>query len=97
MSVRPPEVPGWLVPGTKVLVHRTGIGIERSGRLHITAVETVGTQSFTVVGNPGRFRITTLSRREPGMWGASERVLPLDSDEARKLRREAIWVVRSSW
>jgi hypothetical protein len=96
VNVRPaPDIPGWLVPGTKVLVHRTEhVGL---GRIHVTTVETVATQSFTVVGNPGKFRITTLSRREPGMWGASERVLPLDSDEARKLRREAIWVVRSSW
>jgi hypothetical protein len=90
MNVRPaPEIPDWLVPGTKVLVHRTGVGIERSGRIHITAVEKVATQSFTVVGNRGRFRITTLSRHEPGTWGASERVLPVNSDEAQKLIREA--------
>jgi hypothetical protein len=87
MNVRPaPEVPGWLVPGTKVLVHRTGVG---TGRIHITAVEKVAKHSFTVVGNRGRFRITTLSRHEPGTWGASERVLPVNSDEAQKLIREA--------
>lgn len=74
--------PEWLIPGAKVIVHRTGT---YASHIKTTSIAKIETKSFTVEGSPFRYQIRTLDRHEPGAWGAREQVIPVDSDEARKL------------
>lgn len=92
------EAPSWLTPGAKVIVHRTSIG---TSRIKVTTIAKIATKSFTVAGSPARYRINTLDRHETGTWGAWERIIPLDSDEGRKLldeerRRRLIVLARNA-
>jgi hypothetical protein len=83
MTTKPaPTAPDWLVPGAKVLIQTFGNHTEH---IKISSVNKIAAQSFTVDGFPHRFKIATQIYNAPGTWGGHSRVIPVDSDEARKL------------
>lgn len=80
----------WITPGTKVVAYTEG-SISRDESPTVTTIAKVAKKSFTVAeGREPRFSIDRQeSARQGGSWGWTRKVIPFDSDEARRmLKRE---------
>jgi hypothetical protein len=76
--------PEWLIPGAKVVAYTTG-GAGTMRRTVVTTVDKVTSKTFTIVGDPGRFRIDRMSyETERGsVWSRTRHVVPLNSPEGQ--------------
>lgn len=89
MTTRPaPEKPDWLVPGVAVLVVR-GWKDDSVVRTTVSKVHkryfTVDSMSFDGL----RFSLDRQQYQSPGAFSSPTRVIPIDSDEAKKLLESA--------
>ena len=75
--------PDWLQPGAKVVAYTTG-GSGTVRNTVITTVDKVATKSFTIVGDPRRYRIDRMSSSyDKGAWSRTRHVVPFDTPEGR--------------
>lgn len=84
------ESADWITKGTKVVVYTEG-GVSRQENPTVTTIEKVAQKSFTVSEEKEpRFSIERReSAMQGGAWGWRRKVIPFDSDEARRmLKRE---------
>lgn len=75
--------PDWVVPGAEVLTYRKYCKPDLTNH-KVTTIDRV-LKRDVVLANGERYNADILERREGGSFGDTRAVIPLDSDQARKV------------